>query len=82
MLHMVCSTLIRESWKKIQNAGPSPSAFSGKKSRAQCCCILYMSRDVKIKIKSYCKRRKGMKLRGHNKWKSMSYDNLPHHLYN
>ena len=28
-------TLIRESWKKIQNAGPSPSVFCGKKSRAQ-----------------------------------------------
>ena len=24
-------TLIRESWKKIQNAGPSPSVFCGKK---------------------------------------------------
>ena len=23
-------TLIRESWKKIQNAGPSPSVFCGK----------------------------------------------------
>ena len=28
-------TLIRESWKKIQNAGPSPSVFCGKKSRTQ-----------------------------------------------
>ena len=27
-------TLIRKSWKKIQNAGPSPSAFYGKKSSA------------------------------------------------
>ena len=31
-LHTECKLiLIRESWKKIQNAGPSPSAFSGKK---------------------------------------------------
>ena len=35
-------TLIRESWKKFQNAGLSPSAFCGKKSRAQRCIILYM----------------------------------------
>ena len=27
-------TFIGESWKTIENAGPSPSAFSGKKSRA------------------------------------------------
>ena len=27
-------TLIRESWKKIQNAGPSPSVFCGKKIRS------------------------------------------------
>ena len=27
-------TLIRESWEKIQNAGPLPSAFRGEKSRA------------------------------------------------
>ena len=26
-----CLTLIREFWKKIKNAGPSPSAFRGKK---------------------------------------------------
>ena len=36
-------TLIRESWKKIQNAGPSPSAFRGKKSRAQRCIICICS---------------------------------------
>ena len=36
-------TLIRESWKKIQNAGPSPSAFSGKKSITQRCIICICS---------------------------------------
>ena len=36
------STLIRESWKKIQNTGPSPSVFYGIKSRAQHWINLYM----------------------------------------
>ena len=27
-----CLTLIRESWKQIQNAGPSPRAFRGKQN--------------------------------------------------
>ena len=35
-------TLIRESWKKIQNAGPWPRVFCGKKSRAQHWINLYM----------------------------------------
>ena len=42
-IESILLTLIRESWKKIQNAGPSPSAFRGKKSRAQRCIICQCS---------------------------------------
>ena len=37
-----CLTLIREFWKKIQNAGPSPSAFRGKKIQSAALHHLYM----------------------------------------
>ena len=36
-------TLIRESWKKIQNAGPSPSAFSGKNPERSVASFVYVS---------------------------------------
>ena len=36
-------TLIRESWKKIQNAGPSPSAFRGKNPERSVASFIYVS---------------------------------------